>query len=100
MITVVTLVQSNTAAMASCSNIPHVEMRSSALQNREQIPARKSSFFKSGVRRISSVTFGENNMIEIEKREEAQEQEDKENADKLSQIKEDKHCDGEGKVLL
>ena len=74
--------------------------RSSPFQNREQVPLRKSSFFKTGLRKTSSVTFGENKMIEIEKREEAIEQENKENDEKLRNIREDKHFNDEGKILL
>ena len=74
--------------------------RSSPLHNREQVPLRKSSFFKTGLRKTSSVTFGENKMIEIEKREEAIEQENKENDEKLRNIREDKHFNDEGKILL
>ena len=87
--------------MASCNNISTcVEMpgRSSDLNNREQIPAMKSSLLKTGVRKTSSVTFGESNMIEIKNEEEVHEEEDKENDDKLSKIRENIHCDDEGKI--
>eukprot|EP00092_Neocalanus_flemingeri_P046221 GFUD01051971.1.p1 GENE.GFUD01051971.1~~GFUD01051971.1.p1 ORF type:complete len:149 (+),score=65.97 GFUD01051971.1:96-542(+) len=82
--------------MASCDDITPVEMRgkSSALRNREQFPARKSSLFKTGLRKTSSVSFGENKMIEIEKRESIS-VEDKENDDKLRKIREGKHGDDE-----
>merc|ERR1719186_573346 len=69
--------------------------RSSPFHNREQVPLRKSSFFKTGLRKTSSVTFGENKMIEIEKREEAIKKENKENDEKLRNIREDKHLNDE-----
>ena len=66
-----------------------MEGLSPPLQRKDQLPLRKSSILKTGQRRASCVTFGENNIIEIEKRETI-EKEDKENDDKLGKIKEDK----------
>ena len=77
-----------------------MEGLSPPLQSRDQLPVRKSSILKAGQRRASCVTFGENNIIEIEKREETIEKEDKENDDKLGKIKEDKQHDENGNNLL
>eukprot|EP00092_Neocalanus_flemingeri_P075485 GFUD01093502.1.p1 GENE.GFUD01093502.1~~GFUD01093502.1.p1 ORF type:complete len:116 (+),score=50.77 GFUD01093502.1:74-421(+) len=56
--------------MASCDDITPVEMRgkSSALRNREQFPARKSSLFKTGLRKTSSVSFDEDVPITYSRR--------------------------------
>ena len=72
-----------------------MEGLSPPLQSRDQLPVRKSSILKTGQRRASCVTFGENNIIEIEKRE-TTEKEDKENDVKLGKIKEDKQHDENG----
>ena len=50
---------------------------------------------KGGQRRASCVTFGENNIIEIEKREDPIEKEGKENDEKIGQIREDRQKDGD-----
>ena len=76
-----------------------MEELSPPLQSRDQLPVRKSSILKAGQRRVSCVTFGENNIIEIEKRETI-EKEDKENDDKLGKIKEDKQHDDNGNNLF
>ena len=76
-----------------------MEGLSPPLQSRDQLPVRKSSILKAGQRRVSCVTFGENNIIEIDKREETIEKEDKENDDKLGKIKEDKQHDENGNNL-
>ena len=61
-------------------------MKGFSLQSRENPPYRKSAIFKPGQRRVSCVTFGENKIIEIEKREDVIDKEDKENDDKHRQI--------------
>ena len=50
---------------------------------------------KGGQRRVSCVTFGENNIIEIEKREDTIDKQGKENDEKIGQIRGDNQKDGD-----
>ena len=75
-------------------------MKGLSLQSRENPPLRKSAIFKPGQKRVSCVTFGENKIIEIEKREDIVDKADKENDDKLKQIITDKLNDENGKDSL
>ena len=87
-------------------DIPHIlsqlekEMKGLSLQSRDTLSFRKSAIFKPGQRRVSCVTFGENKIIEIEKREDVIDKEDKENDDKHRQIITDKLNDENGKDSL
>ena len=89
-----------TLTIVKSSAPQNMEGLSPPLKSRDQLPVRKSSILKTGQRRVSCVTFGENNIIEIEKREETIEKEDKENDDKLGKIKEDKQHDENGNHLF
>ena len=73
--------------------------RLSTLQNREQLPANKNALLKTGLRKTSSVTFGENSTMVIDKQEEYIDLEEKENDDIPGQIKEDRPCEDEGNSL-
>ena len=75
-------------------------MKGLSLQSRENPPFRKSAIFKSGQRRVSCVTFGENKIVEIERREDIIDKADKENDDQFKQIIADKMNDDNGKGSL
>ena len=72
------------------------EMKGLSLQSRDHLTLRKSAIFKPGQRRVSCVTFGENKIIEIEKREDIIDKADKENDDQFKQIIADKMNDDNG----
>merc|ERR1712106_295382 len=76
-----------------------MEGLSPLLQSRDPLPARRS-ILKGGQRRVSCVTFGENNIIEIEKREDPIEKEGKENDEKIGQIREDRQKDDDDVPIL
>ena len=87
-------------------DLPHIlsqlekEMKGLSLQSRDHLTLRKSAIFKPGQRRVSCVTFGENKIIEIEKREDIIDKADKENDDQFKQIITDKLNDENGKDNL
>ena len=76
------------------------EMKCLSLQSRENPPYRKSAISKPGQRRVSCVTFGENKIVEIERREDIIDKADKENDDQFKQIIADKMNDDNGKGSL